>query len=77
MPKLPRPTGREVLQFLERRGFMVVRVHGSHHVVRRGDLRTTVPVHGSQNLRVGTLRGILRDIEMSPAEFGRVWGDKA
>jgi len=41
--------------------------------MQRGSLRTTVPVHGSQTLRIGTLRGILRDIEMSPDEFATLW----
>ena len=29
--------------------------------------------HGSQTLKIGTLRGILRDIDMSPDEFTRRW----
>jgi predicted RNA binding protein YcfA (HicA-like mRNA interferase family) len=37
-------------------------------------MRTTKPVHGNQNLRIGTLRGTLRDIEMTAAEFERLWG---
>ena len=37
--------------------------------MQREELRTSVPVHGSQNLKVGTLRGILRDIHMTPTEF--------
>lgn len=64
-----------MLRFLENRGFVVVRVRGSHHVVQRADLRTVIPIHGNQNLRIGTLRGILRDIEMSPAEFEKLWAD--
>jgi hypothetical protein len=30
-------------------------------------------VHGRETLRIGTLRGILLDIEMSPAEFVGHW----
>ncbi|MBL8233772.1 MAG: type II toxin-antitoxin system HicA family toxin [Bryobacterales bacterium] len=73
MPKLPRPTGAEMVRFLESQGFRVVRVRGSHHILVKGELRTTVPVHGSQTLRIGTLRGILRDVEIGPAEFGSRW----
>lgn len=73
MPKLPRPTGGEMVRFLESQGFTVVRIRGSHHVMQRGALRTTVPVHGHQTLRTGTLHGILRDIEMPPAEFSELW----
>ena len=34
---------------------------------------TSVPVHGNQTLKIGTLRSILRDIDMAPAEFERLW----
>jgi len=62
-----------MVRFLQLRGFAVVRIRGSHHVLQRGAVHTTVPVHGSETLRIGTLRGILRDIEMSPAEFAGRW----
>ena len=74
MPKLPRLTGAEMVRFLEGHGFVVVRVRGSHHVMANGDLRTVVPVHGSQDLRTGTLRAILRDVEMIPAHFSELRG---
>ena len=62
-----------MIRFLQYNGFAVVRIRGSHHVMARGPLRTTVPVHGNATLKVGTLRGILRDVEMSPAEFADLW----
>ena len=67
--KLPRPTEVQMVRFLEAQGFVVLRVKGSHYVMGKNALRTVVPVHGNQNLRTGTLRGVLRDIDMSPAEF--------
>ena len=54
-------------------GFVVVRVRGSHHVMQRGSVTTSVPVHGDRNLKIGTLRKILRDVEMNPDEFERLW----
>jgi predicted RNA binding protein YcfA (HicA-like mRNA interferase family) len=68
--KLPRITGKEMVRFLQRQGFQLVR--GSHHYFERGTTHTTVPVHGSRNLKIGTLRSILRDIEISAAEFERL-----
>ena len=71
MAKLPRPTGLEMVDFLVRRGFQVLRVRGSHHFLASEQHRTSVPVHGNRDLKIGTLRSILRDIEMSPAVFER------
>jgi predicted RNA binding protein YcfA (HicA-like mRNA interferase family) len=62
-----------MVRFLESEGFTLVRVRGSHHVMARGGTHTTVPVHANQTLRMGTLRGVLRDIDMSPARFSEVW----
>jgi predicted RNA binding protein YcfA (HicA-like mRNA interferase family) len=73
MGDFPRPSGKEMVRFLRQQGFELVRVRGSHHLLERQGLKTAVPVHGNQTLKLGTLRGILRDVHMSPAEFGRRW----
>jgi predicted RNA binding protein YcfA (HicA-like mRNA interferase family) len=70
--KLPRISGQEMVRFLQRQGFQLVRVRGSHHYFARGTTHTTVPVHGNHNLKLGTLRSILRDVEISPADFERL-----
>jgi predicted RNA binding protein YcfA (HicA-like mRNA interferase family) len=63
-----------MVRFLERRGLRVIRVTGSHHFMDDGiSRRTSVPVHGNANLKIGTLRSILRDINLPPAQFERSW----
>lgn len=73
MPNLPRPSGKEMVRFLQRQGFTLLRTRGSHHYLGRDDQHTSVPVHGNQTLKIGTLRGILRDINLSPDEFTERW----
>lgn len=73
MPKLPRLTGEQMVRFLESNGFVKLRIRGSHYVMAKGDLRTVVPVHSGRSLKIGTLRGILSDIEMSPVTFAADW----
>ena len=73
MPKLPRPTGVEMVRFLLSQGFSLVRIRGSHHVMVREGVQTVVPVHGSQTVKIGTLRGILRDIDLSANDFASLW----
>jgi len=66
MPPFPSVSGIRVVRALERHGFKVARVSGSHHVMRHSDGRgTTVPVHGNRDLAKGTLRGILNDVGMT------------
>ena len=47
----------------------MLRVRGSHHFFAKGELRTSVPVHGSRELKIGTFRSIIRDIQLSTGEF--------
>ncbi|HEX6548168.1 MAG TPA: type II toxin-antitoxin system HicA family toxin [Candidatus Dormibacteraeota bacterium] len=58
-------TGAQVLRLIRRAGCSpgVVRQVGSHLRVECGRCRTTVPVHRGQDLPIGTLRAIERDLE--------------
>lgn len=52
MSRLPRVTGKEVVNALKRAGFVVVRIQGSHHHLRRPGAKSlvTVPVHSGEIL---------------------------
>jgi predicted RNA binding protein YcfA (HicA-like mRNA interferase family) len=68
--KLPSVTGARAVRALERAGFAIVRVSGSHHRLVHADGRAaTVPVHGSKPLREGTLRNVLKQAGLTPADF--------
>ena len=71
-PQLPRITARELIAVLRKRGFLLVRSSGSHHVFRdaQGN-RAVVPIHSGKTMRMGTLSGILRDADISIEEFIR------
>lgn len=73
-PKLPAVTGREVVQALQRVGFRLTHVRGSHHyLVKPGSARlVVVPVHRHRDLPRGTLRSILRQAELSGDELERL-----
>jgi len=51
-------TGKEVIKILERHGWEVLRVNGSHHRMGKDGLRTTVPVHGKRDIGKGLLAAI-------------------
>ena len=64
-----------MVRFLERQGFSLIRVRGAPHFMQRGKQHTSVPVHANSTLKIGTLRGILRDIGLSPTEFEQHWSN--
>ena len=72
MSKLPALTGSRVVRALERGGFIVIRISGSHHRLAHVDdpsRVTTVPVHAGKTLKRGTVRGILKQAGLTVEEF--------
>lgn len=70
--RLPAIPGRRAVQALQRAGFFVDRIVGSHHVlVHPQDATRTVviPVHAGRDLKPGTLRSIIRQAGFTPDEF--------
>lgn len=71
-PRTPRLTGREVVAALERHGFVVVRIRGSHHLLKHPDGRATVvPIHRGEMIGPGLLGKILRDARLRAADLGK------
>ena len=69
--RLPALKPREVLQVLQRAGFFIHHTTGGHYVLKHHSnpsLRVTVPCH-NKDLKVGTLRSILRQTSLTPEEF--------
>jgi len=69
--KLPILSGKAVIKFLNKRGFEVIRMKGSHVRMKKrvADkvLVTIVPVH--KKLDPGTLLAILRQCELSKEDL--------
>jgi predicted RNA binding protein YcfA (HicA-like mRNA interferase family) len=71
MRELRKVSGEEVIQSLQRLGFEKVRQRGSHVVMRKqtkeGVVGCVVPLH--RELKIGTLKGILRQAKTTSEEF--------
>jgi len=70
MTRLPRLKARQLVRALQRAGFQVIRIRGSHHYLRHPDGRATVvPVHAGETIGPGLLVAILRDAELSAEQL--------
>ena len=70
MPKLPVVKARKLFQALKKLGFYKHHQVGSHIQMKNADgRRTTIPYHPSQEIRRGTLKAIIDDLDMSVEEF--------
>jgi len=60
-------SGRVLTKALERNGWLLLRVHGSHHIYGKDSspIRLSLPVHGDRPLKTGLLRDLLGLVELS------------
>jgi predicted RNA binding protein YcfA (HicA-like mRNA interferase family) len=60
-------TGGELATALERHGWSLLRVHGSHHIYGKDGsrVRLSILIHGRKPLKVGLLRHILKSAGLS------------
>lgn len=73
MSKLSPIRARELIAILERLGFQKVHQKGSHVRTKHPDgRRTTIPLHSGEKVGIGLLRKILRDVNISRAEFDKL-----
>jgi predicted RNA binding protein YcfA (HicA-like mRNA interferase family) len=70
--RLPVVSGREFVRAMAKLGFALDRQKGSHLILFRADPPTTLSVPDHRELDRGTLRSLLRQAAISPAELSRL-----
>jgi predicted RNA binding protein YcfA (HicA-like mRNA interferase family) len=70
MPKLPSLTSEKVIKLLEKKGFALDRVKGSHHIYYNPETRrrTIVPLH-KKDLPKGTMFEIFKQASITKEEL--------
>ena len=71
MGKLRVLSGKEVCAVLAKHGFKEARSHGSHIVMQKKSSQTTitVPVPDHSEIRMGTLKSIIRQSRIPRSDF--------
>jgi predicted RNA binding protein YcfA (HicA-like mRNA interferase family) len=64
-------SGNEVCQILSKHGFQNVRQRGSHIIMQKKTTTSTitVPVPNHKEIKLGTLRSIIRQSQLTTKEF--------
>jgi len=55
-------SGKELAKAIQKKGWLLVRVKGSHHIFTKiGKVeRIIIPIHGNQPLKIGLLRSLMK-----------------
>jgi predicted RNA binding protein YcfA (HicA-like mRNA interferase family) len=66
MSRQPVLSGKKLLKFLLRNGFVIVRQKGSHVFVKHIETGkfSVIPVHANEDLSKGLLKSVLEDLEI-------------
>lgn len=64
-------SGSQFAKILERKGWELKRVKGSHHVYMKDDNpeRISIPIHGSKPLKIGLMRFIMKIAEIDESDL--------
>ena len=64
-------SGKRLCKILEAHGWKCARINGSHHIYTKfGEIvRITVPVHGSEDLKIGLLKNLMKLANIQESEL--------
>ena len=64
-------SGKKFAKLLERKGWILLRVNGSHHIYGKSGVvqRISVPIHGNKTLKTGLLKHFLKVSDISEDEL--------
>jgi len=64
-------SGKDFARILERDGWLLLRVKGSHHIYGKAgsEVRISVPIHGNQTLKTGLLRHFMKVAGLSESDL--------
>lgn len=64
-------SGRDLARLVQRKGWSLARVHGSHHIYAKPGRREriVIPVHGNRPLKVGLLRALMKIADLAEEEL--------
>jgi predicted RNA binding protein YcfA (HicA-like mRNA interferase family) len=64
-------SGREFARIIERRGWRLLRVAGSHHIYGKTGsvVRLSIPIHGNHPLKTGLLRHLIKLAELPDSDL--------
>jgi predicted RNA binding protein YcfA (HicA-like mRNA interferase family) len=64
-------SGKELARIVERHGWTLLRVTGSHHIYgKHGSVvRLSIPIHGNRPLKQGLLRSLMKHCDLTENDF--------
>jgi predicted RNA binding protein YcfA (HicA-like mRNA interferase family) len=64
-------SGKKFAKVLERHGWQLLRIQGSHHIFGKPgtDVRLSVPIHKNQNLKIGLQNHLMKNAGLNDSDL--------
>lgn len=64
-------SGKQLCKIVEQRGWILQRITGSHHIYQNPefDKILSIPVHKNKDLKVGTLKALMKIADLAEEDF--------
>ena len=64
-------SGKEFARAVEKKSWVLLRVHGSHHIYGRAGsiVRLSIPIHGNKPLKLGLQRHLMKLASLEDSEL--------
>ncbi|MBE9183985.1 type II toxin-antitoxin system HicA family toxin [Microcoleus sp. LEGE 07076] len=64
-------SGKRLCKIVEQKGWVLKRVTGSHHIYENPEIEQilSIPVHRNQDLKIGTLRALMKIAQLSEEDL--------
>lgn len=74
MDKLPRWSGKKIINVFKKDGWTLDSIEGSHHILIREGTENilVIPVHGNNPIKVGLQKGLIKDACLTNEDFLRL-----
>ncbi|MBS3028580.1 MAG: type II toxin-antitoxin system HicA family toxin [Dolichospermum sp. DET50] len=62
-------SGKRLANILKKKGWILVDVNGSHFKYYKDSKTVIIPIHGSKDLKIGTLKSLMKQADLTEDEL--------
>jgi len=64
-------SGKRLCKIVEQKGWVLRKITGSHHIYENSEVDKilSIPVHRNQDLKIGTLKALMKTANLSEEDF--------
>jgi predicted RNA binding protein YcfA (HicA-like mRNA interferase family) len=64
-------SGKQLCKIVEQKGWVLRRITGSHHIYENSEIDQilSIPVHRNQDLKIGTLKALMKIAQLSEEDL--------